>query len=356
METLVLLIFGALISGLVGIASNEIDSQNQRLEAARSDKRYLDMQKELERYKVELQQENNTIATQKGHAAQAGYNPALLYSGSLPALSDTGGVSAQGTMPNLPKLSDTFASKLTPSTLAEKYLTDRDIRTREQDANTRSQVGNSEFIKNMSIAAENMRNTKFQKRMENVIYSKGMAELDIMNAQKHGIDIQNVRSQLMLPIELEQQGLINEQIATQIKDTTERMKNYPVERAKMRAEMKEINSIIERNNHLNKLTDEDLRYTQERFRGSAVERIVKEYGLTNRMLPAWLRKDQIENYYLRQPQLIGATAQLVSLGFSQEEAVQTVLWYTATESKDVGPSTVNAISRGLSALILRKGK
>lgn len=349
METAILMLFGILLSAAVGAATNNIANQNAKNEARAADARQLENQKELMRYQQELAQETNTIATQKGHAAEAGYNPALLY-GNMPGLADISSGSAQGTMPELNKV----LSKMPTGEIASFGTELVQSRLLARQVANQERVGESEFMKNMSVAIENMRNTKFQKKMETVLYNKGMAELDLLGAQKQGIDISNVRASLMLPGELEQQGLINEQIATQIKDTTEKMKNYPVERAKMRAEIKEINSVIERNNHLNALTDADLQYTQERYRGTVVERIMKEYGLTNRMLPAWLRKDEIANYYLRQPQLLGATAQLVSLGFSQEEAVQTVLWYTGSESKDVTPSAVNAISRGISALILKK--
>ena len=348
MEAAVIAGFISLLGIIITAAQNAHATSVQAQEARSADERQLANQKELIDYQIEQQQSNNTIATQKGHAAAAGYNPALLYgSMTAPGLYDANTGTAQGTMPDLSRL----AQRLPVSDIASNYLQARQQKILQQQVDSQEHVNNSEFVRNMSIAAENMRNTRFQKILEKNIYDKSMLELDIMRAQKEGIDIANNRASLMLPLELENQGLINEQTAAQIRETNERIKNYPVERAKLRADMRYINSQIERNSHLNNLTDAQLNEVQENFRGTVVERIMQEYGLVNRSLPSYLRKDQIENYYLRQPQLIGAVAQLTSLGFSQDEAVQTVLWYTASNAKDVTPSVVNGVSRALTALI-----
>lgn len=352
METAAILVAVISLLGImINAGQNAWAAEQQRKEAIAADQRQLQNQKELLDYQIEKQGETNTIATQKGHAADAGFNPALLYGNmTAPGLIDTGSGSAQGTMPDMKMLSQ----RLPISDIASNYLQVRQQKILQQQVNSQEHVNNSEFVRNMSIAAENMRNTRFQKTLEKNIYDKSMLELDMMKAQKEGIDIANNRASLMLPLELENQGLINEQTATQIRETNERIKNYPVERAKLRADMKYINSQIERNSRLNKLTDAQVKEVQENYRGTVVERIMQEYGLANRSLPAHLRKDEIANYYLRQPQLMGAVAQLTSLGFSQDEAVQTVLWYTASNAKDVSPSLVNAVSRGISALILKK--
>lgn len=343
---------GILLSAMLTDTLNQQNLEASRKEAREADQRQLENQKELLRYQTELQSDTNTIATQKGHAADAGVNPALLFS-SLPDLASVSAGSAQGTMPNLPDFSKAV-DKIHPADMSSLIMQNRQQALLDRQVKAQEQASTGAFMRDMSQAMENFRNTKFQKRMENVLYNKGMMELGMMGAQKKGIDISNIRAQLMLPGELQQQGLINDQISAQIRDTDERIKNYPVERAKLRADMRMISSNIDRNAKLNQVSDMDLKETQERYNGTVVQRIMQEYGLASRSFRGPGNLVDKTNLLLKDQRYVGAVAQLVSLGFSQDEAVATTLYYVATDPKDVGPSAINAVSRGLSALILKK--
>lgn len=343
---------GILLSAMITDTVNYNRDERARREAIDADKRQLENQKELMRYQTELESDTNTIATQKGHAASAGVNPALMFN-SLPGLANVSAGSAQGSVPELSDWSK-VAEKIHPSDMSSLVMQNKQQNLLSRQISSQEEINHANAMLSFAKTAEELRNSKHKKRMEQIIYDQGMADLEKTRFEAQGINIQNIRAGLLLPGELENQGLINQNIAAQINKINDDLKTNAVARAKMRTEMQSIQRDMEYTEKRGKLTDAELAETQERMRGSVIERVMKEFGLNRRSIPAWARKDKIENYYLRQPQLLGAVAALTQQGFSIEEATAAAIYYQSGDSKDASPSVINAVSRGISALILKK--
>ena len=75
---------------------------------------------------------------------------------------------------------------------------------------------------------------------------------------------------------------------------------------------------------------------------------MKEVGLNNRMSKAIFR-DFSNITPTMQGRLRAGVVLLQECGFSYDEACKAVMYYVASDAKDITPSTVNAFSRIISA-------
>ena len=76
---------------------------------------------------------------------------------------------------------------------------------------------------------------------------------------------------------------------------------------------------------------------------------MKEFGLNSRTLNPMLRNADLYNLPYA-TQMKAATIALKELGFSEFEATNAVIYYMATDPKEVTPSLINGFSRWLSSL------
>lgn len=338
------------ILGAIGLIGNYFSNR----EASRTQRQHdLNMaevnkqnQKELMQYEVELQQQNNTIATQTGHAAQAGVNPALLYgSMSAPGLyssSASGGTGSSSSLPDL-KLFDKIPMSNTLETMLTKRKQDMDYEKQLVDMQKMRQ----ETMESASRTAENLRNTSFQKTIEKTIFDQQVASLHLMESQGANLDFMTQRGQALLPGELVQQGLISQKTSSEIEKIASDIRVNSWEMAHLRKDMERIDSVID-------LNEVDKRGVVESTKKSALGRIMQEFGLEKRLTPPQLRNANALHNALNSEQMKGAYFTLRQMGFSEHEASNAVIYYSAQDPKDVTPSVLNSASRFFSALVLKK--
>lgn len=344
----------ALALGAVGIITNLITNNRNAVRQEQHDIQMANIQKQNEKelmdYSTEISANTNTIATQKGHAAAAGYSPALLYGQmSTPGLQDVSG-SASGSANTIEPLR--LFDRMTPGNVVENIMQQRQQALLREQTNSNVALNTSQIALNNARAMEQIRDTAQRKKMEKVIYDSAMASLDFTRAQTDNMRFVTSRGQQFLPLELEQAGLLNQRTAADVQRIVS-------ETAKNRYQMSEISANIRRLDKLNEVSDAEKGSIVESTKRSAVGRIMAEMGLNNIKLPPSMRGwslNKMENpfYYMHREQIDGALTALLALGFSPDEASRAVLYYVAESPKDVSPSLANGLSRIASALLLKK--
>lgn len=340
-------IIALIMTAIAAIGNMVVNAANQDKQIAH-DKEMAEIQKENEKelmnYQTNLTQDTNMISTQKSQAIEAGYSPAMLYGSSLPTASVSGGSSSAG------------ASQLNPLQLFNKLPVDSVVNTmynsRQQEINKAkidAEIAESTQRAN-SYAMQTARDSYdlgLRKRMERTIIDKSLADLEYQRASAENTRFLTERGRQLLPAETQQLNSLNNEIQARVEKITSDIE-------KNTWEMREIRSNIGRISHLNELTDSQAREVNESVRRSAVGRVMQEFGLTTRLTPAQLRSGSALHQALNNEQMKGAYITLRQLGFSEHEASNAVLYYVASDPKDVTPSVTNAASRIFSAFVLKK--
>lgn len=347
------------ILGLVAVVANVVTTAKSNREQREHDEAMLqkqtDAEKELIDYEVSTQQNNNTIATQSGHAASAGFSPALLYGSSLPALSSGSGT-AQGTASKLNPLQ--LFDRISPRDATEPILQQRYQEMQRARMASQNARDTSEIALNNARTMEQIRDTHQRKNLERVVYDQAMASLELTRSNRANIDFLTQRGNALLPGELVAQGLINQETEAKINKVYSDITRNSWEVSRIQHDIKRIDSAVSLNQSQTSLNYAEASGIQESTRKSAIGRIMQEFGLTSRRIPVGLRdKNGISdalNQGLHGEQMKGALIELINLGFSEREATQAVLYYVAEDPRDVTPSLVNGATRVVSSLILKK--
>lgn len=343
------------ILGIAGSAGAVLDTVLSPFLGAIADSRQLGMQKDLMNYQNDLQQQTNTFATQKGHAAAAGFSPALLY-GNTPQAAQVSGGSSQGTPGevSLGKIGQMSAFNNIYEAAVQKEV----LRMQKERLLADVSLSNQKKLESAARTAELTRYTGLQKQLQQTIIDQSLANLAYTRSQSANLDFVTSRARQMLPYELEQAGLLNEQTAA----TTRKIVS---DITKNRFEMAEIRANIGRISKLNELTDSQIANTdfdtariKESIFSSALTRVMSEYGLNNIKIPPSMRTifgDDFTTsawYLAHKQQLEGAVVALLAAGFDPREAAEAVVFYVSDGKKNTG--AVNAMSRVASALVLKK--
>lgn len=329
------------ISAIINGSSNRATNERQMEHDKEMAQINLENQQKLMDYQNNLQQETNTIANQKGHMMAAGYSPALMYASPTQAASVSGG-SASGS-----------SSSLNPLQLFNRIPVDSVVQTMFQRRSQQfqrdrllSDVALNEQKSNYYAmqTAKEAYDVGLRKRMERTIIDKSLADVEMQKAYAENLRFITHRGAQLLPGELAQQNVITQEMAKRIEkmDSDIRLNAF---------QMADIRSNINRVSKMSELTDSQIRQVDESVRTSALSRVMQEFGLTQRITPPQLRSASELHNALNNDQMKGAFIELRNLGFSEHEAANSVVWYCATDPKDVTPSVINAAARIFSTAI-----
>lgn len=274
----------------------------------------------------------------------AGLSPALMYGqsmgSSVPSVSSVGSSQSAGNVGKTFNASD-FFGKLDPSEYAEQAIQRMNARTMAEKTRSDIALQGQYQLESLSRTLENQRNTAFKKNLERTLF-------DIEQENLRGLKIGNEQADFNLQfakdtrdIQVEKQQLQNVELRKKVDLISEQIRSEPVRRAQLATDIQRIVAATD-NYYANTAN------VQESTRSSQVGRIMQEFGLNFRKLPANLRAADIEHGPWRE-QMKSARLALLDCGFSEYEATAAVLYYTASNPKDVTPSLVNGASRVLSA-------
>lgn len=337
-----------LLSTFLGTLINYSTQKSTQAQQIKHDREMADInrinQERLMDYQNNLQQDTNMIATQKGHAMSAGYSPALMYGSNMPQ-ADLSGGSASGSSSSISpiQLFDRLPIDSVTSTLFQQRKQEMDAERLKYENAEREQNANYLAMK----TAHEYYDTQVSKRLQNTIIDKAMADLENTKANTAYTKYLTEHGLKMEPYQLVNAGLVNQETAAKIEkvksDTT-------LNAVSSRHMMADINRMA----HLNELNDAQKAEVIESTKRSALGRVMQEFGLTNRLTPAQFRSASALHNALNNEQMKGAYICLRQLGYSEHEATNAVIYYSASDPKDVTPSTINAASRFFSALVLKK--
>lgn len=359
MDPVTIAIILSAIGAIGGIGSTIYSNIAQKKRDISADERQLANEKELMEYQAQIAKENNTVATQKGHMAEAGYSPALMYgNATIPGLQDSSG-SAQGTSSEF-KMPEIF-NRVSPDNVYNAVVTNRAQEMQRQRLASDIQLNMKRGLREDAETARLLWQTGMNKKMERTIMDQMTADLALTRSQSNNLNFLTQRGQYLLPGELESQGLINRETAKRIEKIDAELKKNPYEIKMLQADIKRINAVTKLTEAQTsatytqeEYTREEMRGVQENIRHSAIGRIMKEFGLTQRVTPAALRTGSWLHNKAYAQQIQGAVIELMNLGFSEHEAINACVYYVAEDPKSVTPSLVNGVSRVLVAGIKKK--
>lgn len=344
----------SLFAGLVTLIGNVISNEQQKSANKEMSEINLQNQKSLLDYQAEQSQNFNTIATQKGHAAAAGFSPALLYGQmSTPGLYDSGSASNTGEAPNLDKLH--IFDRIPVSDHVQMAIQRKQTELNAARTFSDIQYQNQLRLESAAKTAEQMRDTRVKKSLEKTIIDQSLANLHLTYAQRENFAFQTERGRSLLPYEMEQAGLINDKTSKEIERLTQQIVNNPIEMANVRASTGLLREQTELFKQDKKVAEQSIRESQERVRRSAVGRIMSEMGLNRLKIPPSSRIGNPEyfhqsQFYIRhKEQINGALSALLKLGFDPDEASLAVVLYCNDNNVDAG--VVSGLSRVASSLI-----
>ena len=338
----------SLLSSFIGAMVNYSSNQKANYEQRQHDKEMLEAQtqaqKDLMNYQNNLTQETNMIATQKGQMASAGYSPALMYGSSMPTANVSGG-SASGGANSLNRL-QLFDKLPIDSTVGTLFQGESQRIARER-LESEKEVNSARAQLDLMKTAHEYYDTNASKRLQQTIVDKAYVDLENSKLDAENKRFILERGRVLLPGELANQNLINQETARKCEKIQSDMEVNGVAMREMRAN-------IGRLSKLNEVSDAEKNQIIESTRRSQLGRVMSEFGLQGRLTPPQLRSANALHNALNNTQMKGAYITLRNLGFSEHEATNAVLYYSASDPKDVTPSTVNAASRIFSALVLKK--
>ena len=344
-----------LISAFVNIGLNANNNVEARARASEADQRQFENQKKLMDYEAELAKTQNPYSTAKGHMVEAGYSPALMY-GSSPVVQSISGGSAQGSVADTIPLG--LFDKLAPKDMVEAYLGNRSQIMKESGVAAQNNYYEAAATNQLSQAAENSRDTKLKNELHDVLIDTAYANLNRQKAEADNLYASTMRTNMLLPGELAQQGAITEHTRSQIDYVHSQIEHNTELNREIRANIKYLSTAAGVNDSRIALNEAEKFQVIESVKNSQLTRIMKEFGLDGRQLaPSLLRRGAVQDFmsWANAPQTKGAYIELRNLGFSEHEAACAVLYYSVPNNqKDIGPSVVNAASRALSAVILKK--
>lgn len=285
----------------------------------------------------------NQFAADETKMREAGLSPALMYGqysgNSTPQVSSVGSSQSAGNVGRTLNASD-FLGKLDPANYMESTIQRMNAQTMKDKTKSDIALQNQLLLESASKTAENQRNTQFKKSLETIIFNQEQQALNRLQRENANLDFDLQMKRDTRSIEIEKLQLQNEQIRKSIDLVSEQIKTEPVKRAQLAKEMKVLDAQASYYGKNTEMVDETLK-------GSQLERIMKEFGLNARTLNPMMRNGEILNLPYK-TQMEGAKLALEKCGYSEFEAMNAVIYYMATDRKDVTPSFINGVSRILS--------
>ena len=285
----------------------------------------------------------NQFASDETKMREAGLSPALMYGqysgNSTPQISSVGSSQGAGNVGRHVSASD-FLGKLDPANYMESTIQRMNAQTMRDKTKSDIALQNQLLLESASKTAENQRNTAFKKSLETMIFNQEVQALQRLQRENANLEFDLQLKRDTRSIEIEKRQLENKELQKKVDLLSEQIKTEPVARAQLAKSMKLIDQQASYYGKNTEMLDENLK-------GSQLERIMKEFGLNARTINPMMRNwDALSLPY--QTQMRAAKLALEKCGFSEFEATNAVIYYMATDRKDVTPSFINGMSRFLS--------
>lgn len=290
-----------------------------------------------------IQQNTNTWANQKGHMVAAGYSPALLYGDSMQPAQVSGG-SGSGNASSLPQMQ--LFDRVPLDSVAQTMLNQRQQTINAERVKAQNERDRAESQLAMMRTAHEYYNTNVAKKLQNTIVEQAVADLHNTKADTEYKRFMTEHGLKMEPYQLAQAGLVNQETAAKIEEIKSQVMLNVISGQHLRADMN-------RMGHLNDLNDAERAGVVESMKRGQVGRIMQQFGLDNRLTPAQFRNTSLLHNALNNTQMKGAYLALRELGFSEFEATNTVIYYSARDPKDVTPTVVNSATRFFGQLLTK---
>lgn len=277
---------------------------------------------------------------------EAGISPSLMYGGSIspavPSISSVGSSQGAGNVGKKPDISS-FLGKLDPLEYGSQTIERMNAQTMKEKTRSDIMRNNQDILESISRQNENMRNTAFKKSVEGIERDQMMQTLHNLELQGRSLDFDIGMKTDLKPLQMRKAQLENDELVKRIDYAAEQIKTEPYKRAQLASEVRLANKSIEE-------MEQGISESKERVHMAVVDRVMKQVGLNARSInPAIRTLSNISP--VMQGRISAGVIALEEAGIDHDEAVRTVLYYCATDTKDVTPSSVNAFSRIVSSLV-----
>lgn len=287
----------------------------------------------------------NQYEIEKNKMLSAGFSPSLMYGGSLPAtssISSVGSSQGSGNVGIKPDFSK-FLGKLDPAEYSSQAIDRINALTMKEKTKSDILRNEQEIRESISRENENRRKTDFQRRLEWTLEQQEAQTLRNMELSNRSLDFDIGLKQEQKPLQMRKLELENEDLIKRIDYTAEQIKTEGSKRAALAADVRVANAQV-------KSLEAGTAESKARTKTENLDRVMKTVGLNARSINPALRNLSNISPLMAQ-RLKAGVIMLEECGFSREEAEKAVLYYCASDTKDLKPSAINAFSRIVSSAL-----
>jgi len=282
----------------------------------------------------------NQFASDTQKMQEAGLSPALMYGGSVgssaPSVSSVGSSQSAGNVGRSVNMSD-FFGKLDPAEYTEQAIQRMNARTMQEKTRSDVSLQNQYELESISRTLENKRNTAFKKSLETTLFNQEQQKLNQLRIGNETGEFELGLAKDTRELEVERRRLVNKEMESSVRKIEEEIKNQPVMRQKMRTEMDTL--MAQKDNYYSNSA-----LLRETMKTSQISRVMKEFGLSARILPPKFRADDLNKSHWT-PQLKAAKYVLMENGFSDFEATYAVLYYVCKDADNLTNQMISAASK-----------
>lgn len=351
------------IMAIVGVFLSLLNAQREINESHSANIRQMEHDKAMaelnHRYReeeaissMEREANYNQYEIEKNKMLSAGFSPSLMYGNmqaSVPSISSVGSNQGAGNVSKTPDLSK-FFGKLDPAEYSSQAIERMNAQTMKDRTKSDILKNNQDILESISRTNENIRNTAYKKSIEDTLRRQEQATLNNLELQGKTLDFDLSYARERKPLEMQKLSLENESLIKKIDLTAEEILTQKSTRAKLAADIRVANEQV---NYYHTGALENVASTREikeRTHTATLNRVMKEVGLNARSIDIGSRT-WTNILPAHKERMKAASILLQECGFSAEEANTAVLYYSATDPKDVNPSSVNALSRIITGAI-----
>lgn len=334
------------LSGLTNLGSTIATSIANRRAQERQiqhDKDMAELELSLNKDMFDYTSNFNSWANNKGQMIEAGLNTALMYGGTSPVTGDTSGASASSSDVKVPTDFRSSFRSLDPAEYLANSIAEKNGRAMRANAESEAALNRQRTLESMAKTLEQQRQTKYNKLLETTLFDIQKQTLLNMGAENANIRSEIAArdaitpSQVALNYQKVGESEANVRHLNQLaKLTAEQVKTQPLVRQQLTYDMERIQAATTN-------LGANTAGLQESIKKSQLGRIMQEFGLNAQTLKGWQRNNDVYKS-IWTTQMSAATTALMQSGFSEFEAVNAVLYYTAENPSEITPGLVGAVS------------
>lgn len=349
LATLILAIVAA-VSGIGGTVGSLISNKKAREAQQEHDREMALLGQTITQENFDYQNQFDTIGNTKGQMVKNGYNPALLYGSMSPVQysASSGGASANNV--GFPTDFSKFSKAVDPYAIMENELAQKNSEVMREKMKAESDYTKQRQLESLARTVEQQRDTRVKNNLEKTIVDTATQNLLNLKTEARNMESEITARDALTASQIELNAQKCKESEAYVNKMNREAEKIGIEITREPLVRMQISADISRIKAATGNYYADTARLQESIKEGQLGRIMQEFGLNAQTLPPNLRNNKAYKT-LWTTQMSAATSALMKAGFSEFEAINAVIYYTASDPKDVTPSVVNGFSRVFSSMV-----